>query len=339
MNNQNQQENQQYQDMGNHQTEKQRKDRQLMLTIIGVAVLVVGLVGITYAFFNYTRTGTANTIQTGRINFNAEQSGTVTLSDLFPITTDGNVTASTPGVGSLSIRVTGGTTYSGGVEYIVKAVNVTGNNGTSLPISINVGYEANTDKTIGSANDNYFTSRGGSTSMYKVLSNDTITEGQDLVVGYIAPNTEIDGNIVIMAYLDANNIAITDTYPEATHYGVNDSMTSEEATACAGLFATGYTFDNSGTAADFCAGTGTVGGKNFQTHLDEGLFSNTLLEDLVEANAIHEEYYDGTTSTWVRGRTVFTTSEWNALQSSGVSFQVRVEANEGVWVPNPTQQP
>ena len=40
----------------------------------------------------------------------------------------------------------------------------------------------------------------------------------------------------------------------------------------------------------------------------------------------------GTTNEWVDGRTVFTTTEWNSLQQNGVSFQVKVEANEGIWV-------
>ena len=37
---------------------QQSKNKKLYLMIIGVAVLVIGLVGATYAFFNYTRTGT-----------------------------------------------------------------------------------------------------------------------------------------------------------------------------------------------------------------------------------------------------------------------------------------
>ena len=70
------------------QNNQQRKNKQLMLSIIGIAILVVGLVGVTYAFFNYTRTGARNTIRTGRIYFNAEQGDTVTLSNLFPISTE-----------------------------------------------------------------------------------------------------------------------------------------------------------------------------------------------------------------------------------------------------------
>ena len=332
----NQQFNQQMQRQDNEQTEQQRKRRKTILSFVGVAILVIGLVGVTYAFFNYTRTGTANTIKTGRIAFDADQSAAVTLSDLFPIDVTGEVTTSTPGVGVLTVHVTGDTDYEDGIEYLVKAVNVTGSNQTSLPISIGISYEASDTQgaTIGTADDSYFTNRGGNASLYKVLTTDTISEGKDLVVGYIAPGaTGIDGNIVIMAYLDARNIAITDTYPEGVVFGLNDNMTQEEAAACASNIATGYATGE--TAADFCAGTGTRNGKTFQEHLDEELFTAGELTTLANAGVILELYTNGTTTEWVHARTVLTTTEWNSLQSSGVSFQVRVEANEGTWVPNP----
>ena len=248
------------------------KSRKQMFIVVGVFCLILMLGTVTYAFFNYTRTGTANTIKTGRIAFNAEQGDRVTLDGLFPITTTGEVTSSTPGVGSLSIHVTGDTTYNEGIEYLVKAVNVTGSNGTELPISIKISYEANNNKTIGTLDENYYTNRGGNSSVYKVLSTSTIEDNGDLVVGYIAPGqTRIDGNIVIMAWLDAANIAITDTYYE-----------NADATPA--------------------------------------------------PTAPNDEY--GTTEEWVDNRTVFTTEEWNALSSSGVSFQIRVEAQEGTWVTN-----
>ena len=37
----------------------------------------------------------------------------------------------------------------------------------------------------------------------------------------------------------------------------------------------------------------------------------------------------GTTEEWVDGRTVLTTEEWNSLSENGISFKVKVEANEG----------
>ena len=43
----------------------------------------------------------------------------------------------------------------------------------------------------------------------------------------------------------------------------------------------------------------------------------------------------GTTNEWVDDRVVLTTTEWNALSTNGISFKVKVEANEGIWVDEP----
>lgn len=314
------------------------ENKKQMFIVIGVFALVLLLGTTTYAFFNYTRTGAANTIGTGRIAFDTSQSDTVTLSDLFPITTNGAVTSSTPGVGSLSIHVTGDTTYTNGIEYLVKAVNVTGSNGTNLPISISIGYAATTGEgnTIGTEDADYFTNRGGNTSRYKVLSNDTIEEGTDLVVGYIAPGaTGIDGYITVMAYLDARNIAITDTYPAGVVRTVKENLDSSQISACVTALSSLGTTEE---VTAFCNGTGTISfsgnNKTFQQALDDDLLTSAQYAALVEGGVI-DEYEDGTESTWVNSRTVFTTAEWNELQASGVSFQIKVEANEGTWVPTP----
>ena len=49
--------------------------------------------------------------------------------------------------------------------------------------------------------------------------------------------------------------------------------------------------------------------------------------------------YDGTesddmqtTNEWVDKRVILTTDEWNDISSTGISFQIKVEANEGIWV-------
>ncbi len=230
--------------------------KQNILIVVGLLVLVGMIGGIAYSFFNYTRTGTVNTVKTGGLTFSAEQDGLVTLDGLFPISGTNNITSETPGVGSLSIHVTGSTNYSFGIEYLVKAVNVTTPaSGKELPISIAISYTANNNKTIGTLDNNYYTNRGHNTSLYKVLSTDTIEENGEIVVGYIAPGQEgIDGNITILAYLDADDIAITDT--------------------------------------------------------------------------------EGADPDWLQGRTVFTTEEWNALENEGVSFQIKIEAQEGVWTEN-----
>ena len=60
------------------------KRKSLILSILGVFILIVAITGISIAFFNYTRTGVANTIQVGRIYFTTFQNNTINLSNVFP---------------------------------------------------------------------------------------------------------------------------------------------------------------------------------------------------------------------------------------------------------------
>ena len=253
----------------NHQV----KTKQISLSIVGIAILVIGLVGITYAFFNYTRTGTSNTIRVGKVYFNTEQNGNINLTNVYPIEANSANLSDPTKVGMITIDITGDTIYDDGVEYVVSAVNVNNEiNGKHLPISINVSYGETSGETIGTPDNNYFTNRGGATSLYKILAKDTINENDYLVVGYIAKGAAgIDGTVTIKAYIDEDKIVVTDTYP-----------------------------------------SGNV------THT-EG--SNEVVD-----------YTNLTTDERVDGRVVFTTSEWNSLHTSGISFRIKVEANEGIWV-------
>ena len=48
-----------------------------------------------------------------------------------------------------------------------------------------------------------------------------------------------------------------------------------------------------------------------------------------------ESLLNGTTDEWVDDRVYLTTAEWNSLKNNGIDFQVKVEANEGIWVDEP----
>ena len=244
-------------------------NKKILLSVVGVAILIVLVTGVTFAFFNYTRTGSRNIIKTGRIYFNSEQDTSINLTNMFPIDVSGGIPNDNTKVGEITINVVGDTTYDEGIEYLISAVNVSNSvSNKSVPISIDVSVTNNSTNdpttTLGTSDDSYYTNRGGNSSIYKVLVNDTISNNDQLLVGYITKgSTGIDGNIVIKAYLDKAKIAIVDTY--------------------------------------------------------DGTESDNM----------------GTTSEWVNDRVTFTTEEWNSLQTNGVSFQVKVEANEGIWVENP----
>ena len=241
------------------------KNKKQMYLVIGAFALVLLLGTTTYAFFNYTRTGVSNNIRVGRIYFNSNQTNTINLDNLFPIdpTEQGIMNDSTK-VGTFELEITGDTDYSEGIEYLVSSVdsNIYTSTGKIVPISLNVEVTE-----LGTPNANYFTARDNTNeSIYKKIVGDTLVGDQMLLVGYIVPNTTtgqaagIDGSITIKAYLDKNNILISDTY--------------------------------------------------------DGSESDNM----------------GTTNSKAQGKTVITTGEWNALQNSGVSFKVKVEANEGIWV-------
>lgn len=242
--------------------------KQILLSVIGVAILVVAIVGVSFAFFNYTRTGLVNTVKTGQIFFEQSQSS-VSLTNVFPVTAadaaavpgnDPEHPVTNAGVGYIDITVHGYTTYTNGIDFTVYATDVNtssnvGQNDISVPFNVEVstiGFDDSTKATITT------TSYGPSQAIHVLPNNAELATGNIKAGG--STSNDFTGHIYIKAYLDADEIAISDTYntPPATP---NDSM--------------------------------------------------------------------GTTSDWVRGRTVLTTDQWNSLADHPLSFKVRVEAQEG----------
>ncbi len=199
--------------------------KQILLSVIGVAILVVAVVGVSFAFFNYTRTGAQNTVSTGKIKFVSSQTEAINLQNLFPITSEQYATQSASGYtgtkdfGEITVTIKGETTYSSGLDFRVTAVDVqnqtTANNSTiTLPINVDV---TATDTT--STADKV---TGDTISGYDFLSgSNVLANGSVLADGHIAatanaanfkPNGDrFQATVVIRAYLDGSRIAITDT--------------------------------------------------------------------------------------------------------------------------------
>ena len=89
--------------------------KRILLSAIGIAVMIVVLSGITFAFFNYTRTGASNVVRVGRIYFNTSQNGRINLENVFPITSE-ELANDVGNHDSVTISITGDTTYDGGIE-------------------------------------------------------------------------------------------------------------------------------------------------------------------------------------------------------------------------------
>jgi len=186
-----------------------KNNKRRYLLVFGPLLLVIALIGVTYAFFNYTRTGSPNTLQVGRIAFNSTQTN-IELENIFP-TLSANLNSNNSD--TATITITGDTTYSEGIEYkvTIEAVNNT-INGKEVPISIRA-----TATNLGTEDSNYYTNRENKTKIYKLNSEGEAYNGKYIAVGYIPEgSTGVNGSIDITAFIDTNKIAITDTYLNET---------------------------------------------------------------------------------------------------------------------------
>lgn len=62
------------------------KKNQILMSVLGVFALVIVTVGVSYAFFTYSRTGTTtNSIKSGEISFTYKEGGNATLTNVFPV--------------------------------------------------------------------------------------------------------------------------------------------------------------------------------------------------------------------------------------------------------------
>jgi len=95
--------------------------KQILLSVIGVAILVVAVIGVSFAFFTYTRTGSKNnTIGAGTIDFKFTDGNAINLTNHFPISSEEgrNLT----GENQVCTFTISGEISKGNINYVVKAV-------------------------------------------------------------------------------------------------------------------------------------------------------------------------------------------------------------------------
>ena len=85
------------------------KSRKQMFIVIISFILVMVLGIVSYAFFNYIKTGNLNNITVGRISFTSTENNTINLSNVFPTDSEhlDNTNSST-----VTINIIGDTEYS-----------------------------------------------------------------------------------------------------------------------------------------------------------------------------------------------------------------------------------
>ena len=80
--------------------------KQVLLSVLGIAVLVVAVVGVSFAFFSYTKQGTqSNTLVTGQIYTYMTETDTVMLTNAMPLATDPGSVSTTVNVATDDVAV------------------------------------------------------------------------------------------------------------------------------------------------------------------------------------------------------------------------------------------
>ncbi|MBQ6816881.1 MAG: hypothetical protein IJO27_00445 [Bacilli bacterium] len=169
----------------------------LTLWALGTFAIIMVCVGITFAFFNYTRTGESNIVKTGDIFFETDYEST-TLENVVPIQKE-NVLNDTENVMEVNVNIKGSTTYKSGIDYIISAKDVNSIiNDKTLPISANI------------------TSNVPDMQIRNYEDESIIVENAVLAQGTILPSHgNVDGVLTIRAYINDENITISDTLVDA----------------------------------------------------------------------------------------------------------------------------
>lgn len=143
--------------------------KKIVLSVVGILLLVVVIFGVTYAFFNYTRTGgTDNQITSGKLLIKYEEgSNAINLTEEYPMSDDAglqqssvfNFTVSGYAEGNQNVNYTVygvmGDSVSGRTrlkDYEVK-IKLTGSNSLNVTnsISINNNYDSSYGNVVGNA--------------------------------------------------------------------------------------------------------------------------------------------------------------------------------------------
>ncbi len=104
---------------------KNNNSKQTVLMLVGVAILVIAVVGVSFAFFNYSKEGQySNVVTTGSVFFNFTEGDVILLENQFPIPDEtGEAFNKDKGAKDvLSFEITGWDTSSKGIDYTIYGV-------------------------------------------------------------------------------------------------------------------------------------------------------------------------------------------------------------------------
>ena len=181
--------------------------KQVLLSVLGIAVLVVAVVGVSFAFFTYSKNGEANNeITTGSIFLQFTEGTAITLSNQFPIN-DANGATLTSSVNgdnpSLTFNVIGhNTNPTQPINYTVTASNGGTMSGKTrlhdneIKLYLTVQEKVGSSGTYGAVSAGSVTNNFSSSTGTVVSSSQTgLASGVVLATGVIPANTSVANQI------------------------------------------------------------------------------------------------------------------------------------------------
>ncbi len=184
-------------------------NKKMIYIIVGSILLVTLIVGVTYAWFNYTRTGGNNSMTTGTIEFNFTDDTLMDITNDFPeypdMTNSELIALKSTHTGSLNI--TGHNTLSDGVRYSIYLVHGDDISGKQRLDDLSVKFQLEPAFTSGS---NGFTVLSNN---YSTPTNLVFTNGKALIstglVKDTIQSTTVDYNFYM--WIDAGTTFISST--------------------------------------------------------------------------------------------------------------------------------
>ncbi len=218
---------------------------------------------------------------------------------------------------------------------------------------------------------NFNTSQNDNINLTNVFPISTVeaetdtTNTQTVSINIVGDTDYVNGIEYVVTATDVNmsvgSGANTKTMPVAIDVSVSDNSENNPETTL-GTEETGdyflkrYTYDTSkykvvydgnlNEGAQIVVGyispnttPGTASGIDGIINIKAYLDSNKILVSDTWNNGSSPTDNLGTPLSMGRGKVVFTTNEWNSIQGSPLSFKIKVEANEGIWVEESTETP
>lgn len=101
----------------------ENSSKQIILSVIGIAILIIAVVGVSFAFFSYSKTSMASDYLTaGTLTFKFAEGDAINLQNHFPISTSDGKSLSSYNNGLCAFSVTGNISNGTTIHYTIYAV-------------------------------------------------------------------------------------------------------------------------------------------------------------------------------------------------------------------------